>query len=195
MDKTNPRSVFWDHVRHMDMDRVWTPQDRYVSILFLCSCTCYMRETMDVLALRGLPRSYIYKTFCFPLNGRNISNMTMDFLANFARWGSPTPIIKPEDRPPGYEPYDDFLYNLTWTPFNPGNHYLYINASLHQPYGCSYKYVFDHTIPIGGTNPVGGISCRTDVFGTTTWAGSFDVFFLGKGCVCGVYFDAGESPN
>ena len=80
--------------------------------------------------------------------------MTMDFLSNFARWGSPTPVFKPSDRPAGYEPYDDFLYNLTWSPFNPGNHYLYINASLHQPYGCAYKYVFDHTIPIGGSNPV-----------------------------------------
>lgn len=110
-EKTDPKAVFWDHLRHFDMDRAWTPLDR------------------------------------------NISNMTMDFLANFARWGSPTPIIKPEGRPPGYEPYDDFLFNLTWTPFNPGNHYLYINASLHQPFGCSYKYVFDHTIPIGGSNP------------------------------------------
>ena len=95
---------------------------------------------------------YVYLRFVFLF--RNISNMTMDFLANFARHGSPTPIRDPKDLPAGYEPYDDFLYNLTWTPFNPGNHYLYINASLHQPTGCSYKYVFDHTIPIGGSNPV-----------------------------------------
>ena len=30
-DNSNPRSVFWDHVRHFDLDRVWTPTDRWVT--------------------------------------------------------------------------------------------------------------------------------------------------------------------
>ena len=27
-EKTNQRAVFWDHLRHFEMDRVWTPLDR-----------------------------------------------------------------------------------------------------------------------------------------------------------------------
>ena len=30
-DKTDPRTVFWDHLRHFNMDRAWTPLDRHVT--------------------------------------------------------------------------------------------------------------------------------------------------------------------
>ena len=62
---------------------------------------------------------------------RNVSNMTMELIASYVKYGTPT-LLDPEaerEVPLGYQwnYWDDFMKNLTWPPYGEGKNYLTIN--------------------------------------------------------------------